>query len=196
MKRRHPIPNELLKFAGKDPLQFMVWSGKVLTYKKVVMTFFIVLFLTAVYAAFIYNNIMPLINGETIRIGVNKQYVNVSPDNWTPVLTPLIVFSLFYLASIFVLFYSVILLTKRKGFYAGTDKNLIHYYKGTFETWSWNQFEPHINIKGNNKKGNLILYLSKNNSSHYSNRQLHIIGIKNAQEIKEKCIKIIEMSKN
>lgn len=185
------IPHELTKLIWWDKTDFI---AKVDTDKPLAESIFMFigwLFLllfswSFLYHSFIILNLNIITDANNIKnAGVIFQYIN---------LLFFIIISILWLAMIYS---EIKTLIRWGGFFAGTEKSLIHYTNGKFVVKYWKEFTGKVEIKWNMNKGNIILELktwsrlNRRNKKVFVHHKQMIIWVINYYEIWEKCQKRI-----
>jgi hypothetical protein len=110
-------------------------------------------------------------------------------------------FGIFVAIGLNALIKGIIPFFKRGGYFIGTPRRLLNFKKGKMYYTNWDQFTGKIRVRGNDKRGTLIMdkttgYMYRNKSgSTYVPYTVYISGIQDVHEIEQICRRRIKESK-
>jgi len=101
------------------------------------------------------------------------------------------------LIGLYMVLAGVFSLMKTGGYFVGTPTRLVRFNRGKMMWDSWDQFNGNIEVRGNNKRGTIIIESrTGNKSSGFGNRYVpnivYISGVPGAYEIEQICRKRIK----
>lgn len=109
-----------------------------------------------------------------------------------------LIFGMFLLIGFGQLGSGIYSLFRKGGYFVGTPTRLVSYQKGKIRLIDWNQFTGDIKVSGDAQKGNISLYMrtgrmvSVQGPKYYVPDVIHMLGIPNALEIGQICVKRIK----
>jgi hypothetical protein len=188
------LPPELLSYIGTESKDFAV-KAKHANPPKV--SLFLILFgvvWLGFTSIFFFAFLGPLFQGKEVEFLTNDVPTVAGPGNLRPILLPAAIIGIFILVGLLMLAGGLRLLFKRGGYFVGTQTRLISLQNGKFRSIDWEQFSGDIEVKGDERKGNITLGMrtgrmvsSKNGPDRYVPDTLYISGIPNVFEIEQMC---------
>jgi len=191
--KKYDLPKDLQTVLGNEEIEFAVYANrrqpKSASYKTIAMS--LVWLFPALLMAYFF--LAPLIDGKEVRFKVNDKPVTASWDNLEPMLFPAIFIFLFIALGIGLLYWGIIMLTKKGGYFVGTKNRIIHYLNGNIEYFDWEQFTGNVELNFNNRDIALELRRgkmksqSKNGPKKFIPETLHLSGIENLVKVEKIC---------
>lgn len=199
MNDRSSLPSELTSALGSENTDFIVKAAKVHPKNKSIKGLIFSaawIGFTSIFAAVFIG---PVLLGREVSFELNGVPTTASPDNLEPLLFPGAMIALFGAIGLAILVGSIVMLTKRGGWFVGTPDRLISFRKGTLRSIDWQQFSGDITVTGNDQKGDVLLGMrtgvkvnDKNRTDSYIPEKIYLVGIEDAQEIGRLCRERIE----
>lgn len=193
------LPPQLESYIGSESKDFAVKARHANPPKT---SFFMILFGTVwlgFTSIFFFAFLGPLFQGKEVEFLTNGAPTVAGPGNLKPIIMPAVIIGIFILVGIIMLAAGIRLLFKKGGYYVGTPVRLINMQGGKFRSVDWEQFSGDIEVKGDEKKGNIKLGMrtgkmvsSKNGPDRYVPDELYISGIPYVFEIEQICRKRIK----
>lgn len=199
MNKNIVLPSELQSAIGSESRDFVVKSEKAYPTKRGLGFVCFGLVWSAIVSTFVTTFLLPLFQGEQVKISFNQQIVVGSLDNIGPIILPTIMLSIFVIAGVLVMCKGVYFLFKKGGYFVGTSKSLLHYLNGTIRSISWEQFSGDIRVTGGKKKGNITLQMrtgkmvrGRDRRERYVPETIYISGVSNVFEVEKTCRRRIQ----
>lgn len=151
------LPDGLVNAIGSDNREFSVISKRAKPVGKSLVLLLFSVFWLSFSSFFVIVFLGPLFKGEEVHFTSNNVPVVAGPGNLKEIVVPGIILGLFVLIGIGLVISAVYQLLKKGGFFVGTPTRLIHFRNGNIRSIDWEQFTGDIAVRGNDKKGTLIL---------------------------------------
>jgi hypothetical protein len=192
------LPEELLVNIGTDTKEFAVKGKRLRPIGKSIFRIVFGIVWLGFTSIFVVLMLGPLFKGEEVQMVVNGVTETAGKGNLKPLLFPAIFLGIFVSVGLIVLIPGIISLFKKGGYFVGTPTRLVYYKKGLLQSFDWEQFSGNIELRGNNKNGNLYLELrtgqmvSQKGGSRYVPDVVYLCGIQGAFEVEQMCRKRIK----
>jgi hypothetical protein len=141
---------------------------------------------------FVVAFLVPIFKGEEVHFKVNDVPTSGSLENFDSLLVPVLLISLFVVVGIAILISGIYSFFQKGGLFVGTENRLIHYQKGTINSYDWEQFSGNMEL--NSEKGDISMELRtgkmvsrKDKPDEYVPDTLYISGINTVLEIEKIC---------
>lgn len=153
------LPQDLVNVIGSEAVDFVVKAGRCEPVKKSRSVIFFGIVWTGLASVFAYFFLLPLILGEEVHFKVNKSPVVAGPENLGPAIIPSLIIILFLIIGIAFLVRGVYRIFKKGGLFVSTATRLIHFQNGSIRSINWEDISEHIEVSGDNQKGDINLRL-------------------------------------
>ncbi len=196
MTEQITLPEELNIFLGSESREFAVYGRRAGPVRSsvsqlifgIVWLGFIIIFLSFFLDSFSLEGIKQIISNINSADEGNPEQSGI---------VLVIVVIIFVLIGLFTLLAGVFSLMKRGGYFVGTPTRLVRFNRGKMMWDSWDQFNGNIEVRGNNKRGTIILesrtgYKSAGMSNRYVPNIVYISGVPDVYEIEQICRKRIK----
>lgn len=196
MTEQITLPEELNIFLGSESREFAVYGRRAGPVRSsvsqlifgIVWLGFIIIFLSFFFDSFSQGGIKQIISNMKNADEGNSQESGIFV---------VILFSVFILVGLYMILAGVFSLLKTGGYFVGTPTRLVRFNRGKMMWDSWDQFNGNIEVRGNNKRGTIILesrtgYKSAGMSNRYVPNIVYISGVPDVYEIEQICRKRIK----
>ena len=186
------LPPDLKSVIGTEKIDFSILARRKEPLNKSLGIIAFGIIWSAFISIFVIAFLGPLFKGEEVHFKVNDEPTTASWDNFEPMLVPSLIIGLFVVVGIAILCSGFYSLFQKGGYFVGTENRLLHYRKGTINTYDWEQFTGNMEI--NSKKEDISMELRtgkmvsrKNKPDEYVPDVLYISGVANILEIEKTC---------
>ena len=186
------LPTDLRSVIGIEKIDFSILAKRKQPLKNSWRLIIFGTIWSAFISIFVVAFLGPLFKGEEVHFKVNNEPTTASWDNFEPMLVPSLIIGLFVVVGIIILCSGFFSLFQKGGYFVGTENRLIHYQKGTINTYDWEQFSGNMEI--NSQKEDISMELRtgkmvsrKNKPDEYVPDILYISGVTNVLEIEKIC---------
>ncbi|MEK7625272.1 MAG: hypothetical protein AAB467_02890 [Patescibacteria group bacterium] len=153
------LPPELTTTIGGETPDFVVISARKVPVKEAITRRVLGLGMIVMASLVLLAFLTPLLTGTEGTIEINNVSTKVGPGNWTPILLPVIIISIFLLLGIYMTISNILNIFGNGGYFVGLPTRLINFRNGHLESITWDQFS------GNTKTDKDTLYLEKKTGS-------------------------------
>ena len=188
------IPIELRKIIDLEETDFIVKSKRNYPRKKAIALLGVAVFWNMLVSIFVVAFFGPLFKEKEVHFESNGTPTTANLDNLEPLLVPGLLIGFFVLIGLGLLFWGLIMLIQKGGYFVGTETRFIKYRKGTAIIKDWEQFSGNIEIKLKENYGNLQLELRtgkmnsrKNAPDKFVPDIIYMPEIGNVLDIEKKC---------
>jgi hypothetical protein len=188
------LPANLRTVIGSEKREFAV---KALHANPVKMSLFMLFFGIAwllFSSIFVFVFLGPLFIGKEVHFTADDVPQVAGPGNLGPIIAPALIIGLFVVVGIGLVATGIRLLVKKGGYFVGTPTRLICYQGGAVRSIDWEQFSGDIEVKGDERKGDITLQMrsgkmvsSKNESDHYVPDTVYLSGIPDVFQVESIC---------
>ncbi len=189
------MTQEIRQAIGTETPEFAVQAKRKVPLKTGIKSIVFSLLWLAFSSIFVFAFVGPVISGKEANITINDAPTTVGPGNYTPLILPGIIISVFVLIGLGILIHSIYSILSKGPIFIGTPTRLIILNKNSTRSIDWEQFSGDIEIFGNQDNHSINLFMRtgkmvsrKNGPDQYVPDSLVIAEISNAQEV-EKIIR-------
>jgi hypothetical protein len=196
MNEQINLPEELNIFLGSENREFAVYGRRARPIRSSMFQLIFSIVWLGILSFFIsfFLDSFSLEGIKQIISNINKADEG-NPQQSGIVLVIVIV--VFVLIGLFTLIAGVFSLMKRGGYFVGTPTRLVRFNRGKMMWDNWDQFNGNIEVRGNNKRGTIILESRTGHRSFGMNKGyvpniVYISGVPGVYEIEQICRKRIK----
>lgn len=193
MNNNSPLPPELESIIGKERVEFCVLAKRFQPAKKSIMLIRFAIIWTAFTSIFVIAFFGLLFRGREVHLNINKVSTTASWSNFTSLLPAALTIGLFLLIGLAMFIAGFYFLSKKGGYFVGSESRLISYIEGKLRTYDWEQFNGNMEV--DIAKGDISFQLRTGRTFAQKNSTqeefvadvLYISGIENVLEVEEIC---------
>ncbi|HLO57749.1 MAG TPA: hypothetical protein VK179_03350 [Bacteroidales bacterium] len=187
------LPDSLVSNIGNEPIDFSVKARRAQPLRNSLGLLIFGIVWLAFTSLFVIAFLGPLFQGREVHFEANHVPVVASPDNLKPVTMPSIILGIFVLVGVLMMVGGLVGMFKKGGYFVGTPKRIVHFFRGTIRSIDWEQFSGDIEVSGNPAKGSITLgmrtgrMVSRKGGDRYVPDTLYISEIQDVFNVEKIC---------